>query len=215
MDDTPAVAASDTRFSVNLGVASDYASRGRSWSHGRPVVFGGLDLQRGDVYAGAWTANVKDVVPTDRSKGEELDTYVGWRPSLAGYDLDLAVLRYDFLGTQQSHGYWEASAQFGQTIGPLHGRVGVNVSPDYLGELGRSIYADVVVDYEIRRDWQINAGLGRQTLTRARDYTNWSVGLRRALGQKASIEARYVDSDAHRLGRDYKARAVVVLKAFF
>lgn len=211
----PVPAAPALRLSVNFGVATDYASRGRSWSDGRAAAFGGLDLERNDLYAGVWTSNVKGVVPSDRTAGQEVDTYVGWRPQVGGYQLDLAILRYDFLGLRRGHGYWEASAQAGLTFGPLHGRVGLNLSPDYLGDQGRSAYADVVVDYAVTRQWQLNASLGRQTVGRGADYTNWSLGLRRALGENATLEARYVDTDAHRIGSDYEARGVLVLKAAF
>lgn len=199
--------------SANAGLASDFAYRGRSWSGGGPVASGGVDAEYGDLYAGFWTVNVRDVRPADGA-GQEIDAYVGWRPSVRGYDVDLAIVGSSFRGLARTDGHWEAAARVSQVLGPLSGRVGLSVSPDYLGSYGRSAYAEAGVDYRFAGVWSVNAQAGRQAIAEAPDYWAWGLGLTRRLGERASIEARYVAATGDHLGDDFEPRVVFSLKAF-
>lgn len=212
MESEPAASPRIT-VSANVGAASDFAYRGRSWSSGQPIASGGLDVESGEVYAGLWTANVRDVGPGDGA-GQEVDAYIGWRPSLRGYDFDLAIVRSSFVGLAQTDGQWEAAARLGQVFGPLSGRVGLSVSPDYLGRYGRSAYAEGGVDYRFARVWTVSAQVGRQAIAEAPDYWAWGLGLTRRLGDHVNVEARYVAATGDRLGEDFEPRLVLSLKAF-
>lgn len=97
-ESTPTFTDGGLKLSASFGAASDYLFRGRSWSDSQPAMFAGADVERGDVYTGAWLTNVRSVASDVKGAGRELDLYAGWRGQVSGNEIDLGAIRYDFAG---------------------------------------------------------------------------------------------------------------------
>ena len=81
-------------FSFNAGAASDYVFRGVSQTDENPQVFAGVDTSLWGVgYAGAWISNVDFNNDTDA----EYDLYVGVKPTVGPFNLDLGVIYYGYI----------------------------------------------------------------------------------------------------------------------
>jgi hypothetical protein len=83
-------------LSANVGIASDYVSRGLSLNWQRPAVQGGVDLvHRSGGYASLWASQVADKYYAHGSV--ELDIYAGYRGKFGGhfnYDAGLGAYFY-------------------------------------------------------------------------------------------------------------------------
>lgn len=87
---------SDFQFSGNLGLVSDYVSRGLSLNWGEPALQGGLEITHGSgAYASLWASQI-----TSRYYAgghAELDLYGGYRGALGdmtNYDIGLGAYFY-------------------------------------------------------------------------------------------------------------------------
>ena len=99
-----APAASDSPFTYNIGLASDYVFRGVTQTTHAPAIQGGIDYAHASgLYIGTWASNVKRIKDSGAlATGDanvELDTYFGIRNEIVG-DLgyDFGYIRYNYLG---------------------------------------------------------------------------------------------------------------------
>ncbi len=83
---TPAALAVD--FSANLGFNSEYIYRGIPQK--TSSAFGGLDMEAGGFYAGAWTADVGD--------GVEIDYYAGYGIDVGDFNFSVGGTLYTYTG---------------------------------------------------------------------------------------------------------------------
>ena len=117
--------------SGNVTVATDYSFRGWSQTTRDPAIQGGFDYGfESGFYIGTWASNLK--YGDDAST--EIDLYAGFGGEFGdGYSYDLSVIRFEY-PSEGGLDYVELAASIG--IGAF--TVGVNVSPEYLGEGGPS-----------------------------------------------------------------------------
>lgn len=224
-------------FAANAGVASDYVFRGVDQTDGRVQGFGGLDLSRGRLYLGTWASNVDFSRFGDRRTSAEVDAYGGWRPSLAGFDLDLGAIYYGYTGRAGAEGYAEGYAKASRAIGPVTGGLSLYATPNYQRPAGAGYYVEANAAYALTRKLSFTAAVGRQQKDHAladaaapgcaatafdcrgpyRDlaYVTWNLGGVYALTDHVSLDLRYVDTDAHDLGEPYRARVALTAKASF
>ncbi len=88
----------------NVGITSNYIFRGISQTSTNPAIQGGFDYAHSSgFYAGVWGSNVSWIVDSGAtasgSVGMELDTYLGYKGSIAsdvGYDV--GYVRYNYSG---------------------------------------------------------------------------------------------------------------------
>jgi len=119
-------AADEVSISGNVTLATDYVFRGQSQTQEDAAVQGGLDLEYGGFYLGAWGSNVD--FGTDATA--EIDYYGGYNFSLSeDLSLDLGYIYYSYAG--------ESDLNFNEVKAALSWKdltVGVNYSWDYLGQ---------------------------------------------------------------------------------
>lgn len=102
-------AASPHVFTANVGFATDYIFRGISQTSTHPAVQGGIDYAHASgLYAGVWGSNVSWIADSGAvasgSVTMELDTYFGFRNSLAGdFTYDIGFIRYNYPGSYSAN----------------------------------------------------------------------------------------------------------------
>jgi uncharacterized protein (TIGR02001 family) len=213
----PAAQAADRPLDLafNLGAASDYVFRGASQTGGRPEAFGGADVALGRLgYAGAWVSNVR---VAGRS-GAEYDLYAGARPNLGPVALDLGIIRYGYTqepaSGNQDFVEWKALASL--PLGPATLGAAIYHAPHFFGRLGVATYYEVNANTQIPGSrLSVSGAVGRQQISRAKDYSTWNLGLGYAATERLGFDLRYFDTDGHSLGDAYKGRVVIGLKASF
>ena len=83
--------------SANVGIATDYLWRGSSASEGDAVMYGGMDYEGANFYAGIWTSSVGD-----NTSGAETDFYIG--TDINGFDV--GYIRYEYAGSGDFEEYY-------------------------------------------------------------------------------------------------------------
>ncbi|WP_292227172.1 TorF family putative porin [Brevundimonas sp.] len=209
-------ARSGPSISFNAGVSSDYVFRGVSQTKGDPAVFIGVDATQGRFYAGA-SATTVDFVG-DKDTDAEIDLYAGVRPEFRGFNLDLGVVSYLYVGQPggADYNYVELKAAASRAVGPATLGAAVYWSPDFFGSTeDQATYAEVNGAVSPADRWTVSAALGRQWLSSDLDYTTWNLGVGYTLTPHLALDVRYYDTDQHDFGSPYGARAVASLKAIF
>ena len=202
-------------FSFNAGAASDYVFRGVSQTDENPQVFAGVDTTLWGVgYAGAWISNVDFNNDTDA----EYDLYVGVKPTVGPFNLDLGVVYYGYINSPSGapdQDYVEFKAAGSAPVGT--GTVGAAVyySDDFFGETGPATYVELNASAPIAEKFTVSGALGYQDVDYDGDYTTWNLGVSYALNDIVGFDLRYHDTDAHEFGKLYDSRVVVSVKAAF
>ena len=211
----PVVGGLRPALSFNVGIASDYVFRGVSQTDEEGQVYAGADATAGDFYAGVWGSNVKFAGDADTEV--EVDLYGGWRPQVAGYDLDLGALYYAYPGQPSGaeYDYFELKAAGSRSIGPVSGGLAAYWTPEYFAQAGNALYLEANAGVEVGPGALITGALGRQEIDAGGDYTTWNLGLALSLTDNLTLDGRYWDTDAEALGAIYDSRVVFGLKAAF
>lgn len=209
-------ARSGPSIGFNAGMSSDYVFRGVSQTKGDPAVSIGVDAAQGRFYAGASATNVDFV--GDKDTDAEIDLYAGVRPEFRGFNLDLGVVSYLYVGQPDGadYNYVELKAAASRAVGPATLGTAVYWSPDFFGSTeDQATYAEVNGAVSPADRWTVSAALGRQWLSSDLDYTTWNLGVGYTLTPHLALDVRYYDTDQHDFGSPYDARAVASLKAIF
>lgn len=207
----PAAAQAGVEVSANAAVVSDYRFRGLSLSDRDPAVQGGIDLEAGPFFAGAWASTIADY----GGATAELDVYAGLQGDLAGLSWRGGAYAYLYPG---GHGvdYLELAAGVERSFGPATLALEAALTPrqdnvtaanHYLGASGefdagggwsltvRGGYEDGF--YDGKWDWEAGAGytVGQITASLAYVDTNYSsateAGRLGAAGLVASLAAEF------------------------
>ena len=151
-----AAPAPDLTVAYNVGLYSQYISRGMTQTDRKPALQGGVDLTHSSgFYLGAWGSNISwlrdkyGVGTTSESEtfyksggNLELDLYGGFRTELgkSGVGIDLGVLQYWYPGSERGRSTGNGYAQANTTevygalsYGWLQGKVSVVTSDDAWG----------------------------------------------------------------------------------
>ncbi len=215
-DRTPgdgATAAPPLVFSADAALASDYVFRGQDRSVDEPSASLGGDVSRGELYAGAWAADVR--AAAGARTGAETDLYAGWRPNLYGFDLSVGGIYYGFIGQPGRLSFFEGYAKASRGLGPVTFAASAYLSPSYSGRTGLAAYLEGSASYALTPRLSLAAALGRQSIADAASYTTWTLGGAYALNDKLSLDLRYSDTDHGDGGHPYHARVIAALKAGF
>ncbi len=232
-DAHPASADSGFAYAVNLGVASQYMLRGVDLTHNGVQGFIGADATYRQVYVGVWTSNVDLTSFGDRGTYDETDLWAGWRPSYAGFNLDIGGIFYGYLRQAADLDVFEGYVKASRMIGPLTAGVSLYASPDYAGIANGGYYAQGDVAYALTRRLTASAVIGHKGVDGPGrppppgtpslfghdgrfSYTTWNLGLAYALTDHLSLDLRYWDTDAHDYGGGaFRNRVVISAKAVF
>jgi uncharacterized protein (TIGR02001 family) len=211
--------APDLVVAYNVGVQSDYVFRGVSQTDSHPSVFGGIDLTyKSFAYLGTWTSNLDFKPFGDRHTNEEIDLYGGVRPAWQGFNFDFGVQYYGYANqpaTAPAVDFTEVYAKVTRAIGPATVGASLYHSPRFTGGSGQATYSELNFAYAIGPKWLFSALVGHQEIQRAASYSTWNAGVGYALTDHLGLDIRYYDTDQHRLGGPWRARAVAALKATF
>jgi uncharacterized protein (TIGR02001 family) len=227
--DNPATPpAPDWQVAYNVGAQSDYIFRGISQTNQKSSGFAGVDATyKSQLYVGAWTSNVDFSPSGDASTEQEYDLYGGWRPTIAGFNVDLGYIYYGY--THQPHGlresYSELYLKVSHAIGPVTLGVAAYDSPDFPGITGRADYYEANIAYAFNPAWAISGAVGRQFESNALvtddgrradfNYSTWNAGVTYMINDHVSLDLRYWDTDQHATGDIYHSHVVAALKAMF
>ncbi|WP_157971332.1 TorF family putative porin [Dyella sp. C9] len=225
---TPASTPGGWQMAFNAGAQSDYLFRGISQTNHRPSGFAGLDLSwDGAWYAGTWTSNVDFSPSGDTRTRQEIDLYGGWRPTLAGVNLDLGYIYYDYLH-QPSHlreSYAETYLRGSHAFGATSLGAAAYYSPNFPGSSSHALYGEVNLTHAFNATWSASAAVGRQSIADGATrndgslarfaYNTWNVGATWAINDHTSLDLRYWDTNTHDTGSIYRSRLVMGVKATF
>lgn len=220
--------ASAWQVAFNAGAQSDYVFRGISQTNGHISGFAGADVTyQKDWYVGTWTSNVDFSPSGDSHTSQEYDLYGGWRPTLAGINVDLGYIYYGYRHQPQdirqsyAEGYLRGAHAFGQlTLGGM-----AAYSPKFPGIAKDALYVEANIAYAISSALSATAAWGHQyesdatqLANRSRqdfNYTTWNAGISYAINAHTLLDLRYWDTNQHAAGDIYQSRAVVAIKATF
>ena len=182
-------ALAENSYTANVMLASDYVFRGISQTQEKGAIQGGFDAAfDSGIYAGVWASNVNFDTGA-RGTSTEVDYYGGYSGSIGcgdcSYKIGFIYYRYE---GDTKFDYIEAAGSL--TFGDL--TVGLNYSPEYLGEGttdavgGKVDFYYPYVNYSYALPGDISLALhgaynkmGEKGVFEAgqNDYSEWSVGL--------------------------------------
>jgi len=183
-------------YTGNVAVATDYVFRGVSQTLERPAIQGGFDATfDSGIYAGIWASNVN--FNTDAST--EMDYYGGFSGTFGctSCSYKIGFIYYDYDG-DPGLDYIEGAASV--TYGGL--TVGLNYSPEYLGDLTTDTFGDEVefyypyanYSYALPADFTLALHVAMNIMSEdgvfepeEDEYTEWSVGVSRSFEEIGGI----------------------------
>jgi uncharacterized protein (TIGR02001 family) len=143
-----------------------------------------------------------DAADTVDEASIEIDYYAGLASEFEnGISWDIGALYYTYPGSEDSldYDYWEAMAGLGYAFEAvtLEPEIGVEVyySPEYFGNSGDATYASGMLGLSLPHDFGLNLSIGKQWFEQdsSLDYSDWKLGLARALGG-FELELAYTDT---------------------
>ncbi len=205
--------ATGPQFTFGATAASDYVFRGVSQTANGAAIFGTARVTDDQFYAGVGAENVDFHNSTDA----EYDLSAGWTPIVAGFRLDLGLIRYGYLN-EPAHTHIdtvEYKAVVLRDIGPATVAAAVYYTTDFFGTGRDGVYFEGRGTYRITDGLSASGALGRQTVDAGTDHSTWNAGLNYAFTKNFALDLRYYDTDAHSLGSLYGSHYVAAIKASF
>jgi uncharacterized protein (TIGR02001 family) len=182
-------------FALNYGVAvtSNYIDNGTTQSNDRPALQGYVEGSYGMFYGGVWSSTVD--FPDDPVFGDdnlEFDLYVGVRPTLGDFSFDLSYYRYLYDDSGDSNGEFVLIGSY-----PVadFGEVGIEYDYDPVNDTRWGEAAGALTFAEV---WTLGGAVGTDWGSEEwgeDDKVAWNAGLTRGLGDIASVDLRYHDSN--------------------
>jgi uncharacterized protein (TIGR02001 family) len=206
-------AAQDDPWTIELDLASDYVSKGRSRSQGDPHI--GLTVERafGDFYVGAWAGSINATNGSDA----QTNVYVGIDHEIAGWDLGAQVAhkrRWNMTPGSEDWTY-ETTLSATRTEGPNRFRLRLQGTPNNYGPTKQSYFLEGSYRRRVDERWFASAGLARREQTNAPDYTTWNAGATVALAPSIDLDLRWYDTNRDDLDASYDGRAVAAMTIAF
>jgi uncharacterized protein (TIGR02001 family) len=139
-------------FTWNAAATSEYMFRGISQTDDHPAIQAGAGYSFSNgLYVGGWVSNV-DFGSADEDTNAEIDTFVGWNGDLGPTNLDVQLVRYNYVGEPDGVDY-----AYNELIGKLtfaeNYSATLGYTNDYLNTSTDSIYAAV------GGSWDVGAGV--------------------------------------------------------
>lgn len=185
---------SESNFSFNAAVVSDYVFRGVSQTDFEPALQVGVDYSFGDsgFYVGGWGSNVD--YGSEYGHDFEVDLYVGYNVDLSDdWNLDLNLTRYNYQGGNDGY-----DINYNEFISVLTYSemftVTVGYANDYANADERQLYFALGGSWEVGGGVNLTTGVGRSNFGDSEDYTDWTVGVNRDFGP-VNIALNYYDTN--------------------
>lgn len=198
-------------LSVNATAASDYIFRGVSQTENGPDGFLAAKLTSGDFYAGAGGESVN----FHNGITGEYDLSAGWAPSYDGFNFNVGGIRYGYTNAP-AHVDIDTTEVLGavsHAVGPFTLGAAINYAPDYFGTHQDGTYYEGNLAYPlpVLDGLSLSGAVGHQQISAGGSYTTWNVGATYAFFQHLALDLRYIDTDAHDLGKTYNSHFVAAL----
>jgi uncharacterized protein (TIGR02001 family) len=182
-------------FNWNAAATSEYLFRGISQTDDHPAIQAGAGYSWSNgFYVGAWASNV-DFGAADEDTDVEIDTFIGWNGDLGATNLDVQLVRYNYVGEPDGVDY-----AYNELIGKLtfaeNYTATLGYTNDYLNTDTDSFYGALGGTWEVGADVNLTAGVGYTTIQGPTDgYLDYSVGANRDFGP-VNIGLSYVGTDS-------------------
>jgi uncharacterized protein (TIGR02001 family) len=188
-------AAGAQEFALNYGVAltSNYIDNGTTQSDDKPALQGYVEGSYGLFYGGIWSSTVD--FPGDPEFGDdslEFDLYAGIRPTLGDFTFDISYFRYIYDDSGDSNGEFVLIA--GYPVADF-GEVGVEYDYDPVNDTRWGELAGGLTFAEV---WEVGGAVGTDWGSEdwgEDDKVAWNAGVTRYVGEVASVDLRYHDSN--------------------
>lgn len=220
------VALAEPAISGNVAITSDYTFRGVSQTNESAAIQGGFDYTNDMWYGGVWASNVG----FSGSGSTEIDLYAGLKPTFGALNTDFGVIGYFYpdasdAGAELDYGEVYAKASISPAEGFTIGGA-LFVSPEFTGETGTGVYAEVGAAYAFDAAFSVSGAFGEQSAddidwepggSKQDSYQTWNIGASYApqdgLFQGFTVDGRYVDTDLDdNIRPDGDGRFVVSIK---
>jgi uncharacterized protein (TIGR02001 family) len=186
-------------------------------SKGLAQTEGGQALARLEVDAGGFLAGgqLKNITTPDAEA--EAGLFLGYRGRLGRVEIAGTVSYKAWLWRHRPADAEavEFNLAASRSWGRLTPRVAVSYSPDDLGTTGASLFLEAGITFRLVERLSISALAGRRERSAQPDYTAFGVGMTFSITRNFSADLRYYDSDRSALGRSYRERLVLALRARF
>jgi uncharacterized protein (TIGR02001 family) len=201
--------AQDDPWTIELDLATDYVSKGRSRSQGDPHI--GLTVERafGDFYVGGWAGSINATNGSD----EQTNLYVGVGHELAGWDLGAEIAhkrRWNMTPGSEDWTY-ETTLIASRSTGPNRLRFRLQGTPNNYGPTKQSYFLETDFRRRLNESWTASTAVARREQTAAPDYTTWNAGATVALADAVDLDLRWYDTNRHDLDDSFDGRAVAKL----
>ena len=182
-------------ITYNIGVTSNYVTRGTTQTNHDAAVSGGVDLTyESGFYVGAWASTVDFEDGTDA----EIDIYGGYRTEAAGFGLDFGVASYNYTNAPTDLDMVEALVTITRDVGPVGTTVEIAYSPDYFGLGTSSLWTEGRLSVPLSSALSLSGSVGYQYIedeTLFPSYTAYNIGVGYALTDSLALDVRYTTND--------------------
>lgn len=210
----PATAfADDFEIEGQLGVASQYVGKGLGKSAEDPSAFGSVEVSRGAAYASVFVSTAKLAQGADA----EIVSAIGYRPEVAGFDLDLSIINRDLPGTRAGvdANYMEYQADIARKFGAVSTRLRVNYTPDGFAATQEAWWVEAQAGVALDPVTKATVAVADRSAEGGAEYVAWNVGVKRKLTDRVAVDLRWFDTDGHSFGESYEGRLVGALSLSF
>jgi uncharacterized protein (TIGR02001 family) len=180
---TKAAAAQQTIESLGLtvlttpAIVTDYMFRGISQTRSGPAIQGTIDVEHSSgLYVGAFVSNA-----TFRNTNvrQEVDANFGYRFAIGDLKLDIGGTYFGYPGYEAPTGgfdiaWWEATLRASYEIAPVKFLGQVAYSPNFSGESGAALYAEIGFDWTLDFGITMSARAGYQWIERNVAPPSWN-----------------------------------------
>jgi uncharacterized protein (TIGR02001 family) len=206
-------AAQDDPWTIELDLATDYVSKGRSRSQGDPHA--GVTIERafGAFTVGAWAGSINATNGSDA----QTNVYVGAEREFAGWDLGAQVAhkrRWNMTPDSEDWTY-ETTLSATRTAGPNRFRLRLQGTPNNYGPTKQSYFLEGGYRRRLNESWFASTALARREQTDAPDYTTWNVGATVEVAPDIDLDLRWYDTNREDLDASFDGRAVAAVTFAF
>lgn len=210
----PATAsAGDIEIEGQIGVASQYVGKALGKSAGDPSVFGSVEVSRGAVYASVFASTAE----LSQGSDAEIVSAIGYRPKVAGFDLDLSIINRDLPGTRAGvdANYMEYQADIARKVGAVSTRLRINYTPDGFAATREAWWVEAQAGVSLDARTKATVAVADRSADGGAEYVAWNVGVKRKLTDRVAVDVRWFDTDGHSFGESYEGRLVGALSLSF
>ncbi len=197
-----------------FGAATDNRSKDVSKSGNDPFVYAGAEWTSADglFYAGPSIETI-DAGGSDA----ELELAAGFRPEVAGFDLDLKAAYKNRLGADAGYDddTWEFTGNVRRSIGPAKARLQLQYSPDAAGSTRAFTWIEGRLGWDFTDKLEGTVAVGRREQDNSVDYTGWNAGVTYTVRRDVELDLRWYDTDAGEFGEQYEGALVAGVNFYF